>query len=84
MFVFILYVLVETLNAHAAATFTMDARSFSIIIQYRKLPESRRSLYGNVVLHVVELFSPLPLRCLCDLVVLVRPKIYVTDLKSLL
>jgi hypothetical protein len=52
--------IVVRLNVHVAATFTDAAASSSLFIQHLKQPEPPRSLDGSGVLHVVELFSPLP------------------------
>jgi hypothetical protein len=53
-------VFMDTLNEHAAPTFTKEARSFSVFIKRLKNPELPRYLDGSRVLHAVELLSPLP------------------------
>jgi hypothetical protein len=55
-----IFVFVVTANAHAAATFTEDSGLFSLFVQHTKQSEPPRSLNGSGVLHVAELFSPLP------------------------
>jgi hypothetical protein len=54
-------VCVIILNAQGPTTSTKNARSFSLFIQNLKELQSLRSLDGSSVLHVVELFPPLPL-----------------------
>jgi hypothetical protein len=49
----------DILSAHAPTAFTKDARSFILFSQHLKMLEPSRSLDGNDVLHVVELFLPL-------------------------
>jgi hypothetical protein len=55
-----MYVFVETLNAHAPTNFTKDAKSIIQPVQYINQPQPR-SLDDSGLLHVVELFSPLPI-----------------------